>query len=66
MTWAHVAVSLLMKAANSAGVPPPAWLPVSAMAFCTSGSFRMRLNSACNLAMSGAGVPAGATMPCQL
>ena len=37
MTWAHFPVSLLMKAAKF-GVPPPAWLPVSAMAFWTSGS----------------------------
>src|SRR5262249_32222974 len=63
ITWAHLALSLLMLAPNSAGVSATAVKPsVSSFSF-TSGSETSFLISALSRATSASGVPAGTTMP---
>src|SRR5262249_5618302 len=60
------AVSLVMSAVKSSGVPPMVDTPTSASRRCTSGSFTTELKAALSLATIAAGVFAGASTPDQL
>ena len=59
-TLCQIAISRLMRAPNSAGVPPAASAHISAIRCLMSGAVTMRLISAFSFAITAAGVPDGA------
>jgi hypothetical protein len=63
MTLAHFAVSVLMKAVNSAGVLPTATAPEASKVLPISGDLTMAATSRPSLSMMARGTPAGAIMP---
>src|SRR5215207_3631126 len=64
-TCAHLAISLLMKAANSLAVPGVGSAPTLRICSCVAGSVSPAATAALSLAMISSGVPAGATRPNQ-
>src|ERR1700731_1088312 len=65
-TLCHRAVSLVISAVKSSGVPPMVETPTSARRRRTSGSFTTALKAALSLATIAAGVLGGASTPDQL
>src|SRR5438046_5523481 len=65
-TRPHLACSALRNEANCSGEPPRASPPSAASLSRTSGVLSARFTSAFSLAMTGAGVPAGASNPYQV
>src|SRR5215475_31439 len=65
-TLCQRAVSLVISAVRSSGVPPMVYTPTSANRRHTSGSFTTALNAALSLATTAAGVFGGASTPDQL
>src|SRR5438045_9729052 len=66
ISLAYFAISALMKAENSSGVLDTATTPRSANFCFTPGSASALTVSACNLATTGLGTPAGNSTPHQL
>ena len=66
ITFDQRAVSLRMKASNSAGVLLTGNSPAFCSRSCMAGSAKMRATSACSLSRTAPGVPAGASSPIQV
>src|SRR5262245_66351100 len=64
-TFSHLSMSLVMKAANSAGAIGIGSAPSARMRSMISGSFRTDTKAALSVAITSGGVPTGATMPNQ-